>query len=178
MAIELIVDDDHFDRVVLGGVCRAEVSVDITTADFKAMLSPTSPNQRRAPSIVKILADLARRGVEVRLMHAGVPSAAALRELKGVSHRNMVIRRCPRLHAKSVVVDYKRAYIGSANLTGAGLGAKHVDRRNIEWGIWTDSPKLIDSVEQQFNRLWEGERCGPCRLKDRCPVPLEEPSLG
>jgi len=178
MGLDLITDDEHFQRVVLGGVCRAQVSVDITTADFKAMLSPTQPNQRHAPSIVKVLADLAKRGVEVRVMHAGVPSSAALRELKKTSHANLIIRRCPRLHAKSVIVDFKRAYIGSANLTGAGLGAKHVDRRNIEWGVWTDSLPLIERVEAQFNRLWEGERCESCRLKAQCPVPLEEPALG
>lgn len=178
MGVELIVDDEHFKRVVIGGVARAAVSVDIATADFKAMLSPSRPGERRAPSIVRVLADLAARGVEVRVLHAGVPSSAALRELKAATHRNLVIRRCPRLHAKAVVVDFKRAYIGSANLTGAGLGAKHVDRRNIEWGVWTNMMPLIERVEKQFNRLWEGERCETCRLRERCPVPLEEPALG
>lgn len=177
MATELIVDDEHFHKVVLGGLSKARVSVDLATADFKAMLSPRRRGERRAPSIVRVLADLAEQGVEVRVMHAGVPSSAALRELKKVAHPNLTIRRCPRLHAKAVIVDFRHAYLGSANLTGAGLGAKHVDRRNIEWGVWTDAMPLIEGVEQQFNRLWEGERCGACRLRDRCPAPLEEPDL-
>ena len=178
MAADLIVDAEHFQRVVLGGIARAEVSVDISTADFKAMLTPRRPDERLAPSIVRVLADLAEKGVEVRLLHAGVPSAAALRELRPIAHRNLTIRRCPRLHAKAVVIDFRRAYIGSANLTGAGLGAKHADRRNIEWGLWTDELRLIEGVERQFNRLWEGERCTTCRLREQCPVPLEEPDLG
>ena len=68
-------------------------------------------------------------------------------------------------------------YLGSANLTGAGLGAKADGKRNFEWGVWTTSPPLIDSVLEQFNALWEGHRCENCRRKDVCPVPLEEPHL-
>jgi len=68
-------------------------------------------------------------------------------------------------------------YLGSANLTGAGLGAKGEDKRNFEMGIWTESPGLIDSVLEQFNTLWEGRPCKTCGRRDVCPVPLEEPSL-
>jgi hypothetical protein len=68
-------------------------------------------------------------------------------------------------------------YLGSANLTGAGLGAKSDGRRNFEMGIWTESPPLIDAVLEQFNVLWEGRRCKTCQRKDVCPVPLEEPRL-
>jgi hypothetical protein len=68
-------------------------------------------------------------------------------------------------------------YLGSANLTGAGLGAKMDGKRNFELGIWTESPGLIDAVLDQFNGLWEGGRCESCRRKEICPVPLEEPRL-
>src|SRR4051794_6820636 len=78
---ELVVDGEHFQRIVLEGICTARVSVDIATADFKAMLVPTGRG-RRAESIVTVLRKLANRGVEIRLLHAGVPSSAALIELK------------------------------------------------------------------------------------------------
>ena len=68
-------------------------------------------------------------------------------------------------------------YLGSANLTGAGLGAKADGRRNFEMGIWTDAPGLIDGVLEQFNALWESHQCRSCQRKDICPVPLEEPAL-
>ncbi len=68
-------------------------------------------------------------------------------------------------------------YLGSANMTGAGLGAKSPRRRNIEWGIWTDDANLIDGILEQFNRLWEGHRCEDCGRTDICPAPLEEPQL-
>jgi phosphatidylserine/phosphatidylglycerophosphate/cardiolipin synthase-like enzyme len=176
--VELVVDGEHFRRIVLEGICAARVSIDIATADFKAMLVPTGDGRRRAESIVSVLRKLAVRGVEIRILHAGVPSAAALIELKKGLPKNLSIRRCPRLHAKTVVIDARGMYLGSANLTGAGLGAKADGRRNFEWGVWTTGAQLIESVLDQFNALWEGEHCEGCKRKDVCPVPLEEPGDG
>ena len=188
--VELVMDEDHLRRVVIDGMLKATVSLDIMTADFKAMLVPPpgiaaggGRRGRSAPSIVQHLVKLAQKGVEVRLMHAGVPSGPALRELKKLLPKlkadggSLVIRRCPRLHTKAVIVDACAMYIGSANLTGAGLGAKSADRRNFEMGIWTHASSLIDPVMQEFNMLWEGQRCEGCQRKDVCPVPLEEPRL-
>ena len=175
-AAELVIDAQHFHRVVRNGMATAKTSLDIATADFKAMLVPQA-GTRRAPSIVEVLRRLAERGVEIRLLHAGTPSAPALRELKRELPKGLTIRRCPRLHAKAVVVDCRAMYLGSANLTGAGLGAKADGKRNFELGIWTESPALIDGVLEQFNALWEGHRCATCKRKDVCPVPLEEPAL-
>lgn len=173
---ELVLDGEHFQRIVRDGVLKARVSVDIATADFKAMLVPEQ-GHRRAPSIVEHLRRLVDKGVEIRLLHSGVPSGAALRELRTELPRGLTIRRCPRLHAKTVIVDCERMYLGSANLTGAGLGAKADGRRNFEWGVWTRSAELIDGVMSQFNALWEGARCETCKRRDICPVPLEEPEL-
>ena len=176
--VELIVDADHLQRVVLEGVLRAKVSVDIATANFKAMLVPVPGTDRNhAPSIVSHLCRLTKRGVEVRLLHAGVPSSAALDQLRRGVPDGLTVRRCPRLHAKAVIVDATSMYVGSANLTGAGLGAKGDRRRNFEWGFWSASSTLIDGVLQQFNSLWEGQRCKDCGRRDICPVPLEEPAL-
>ncbi|HSI37199.1 MAG TPA: phospholipase D family protein [Tepidisphaeraceae bacterium] len=175
---ELVCDAGHFRRIVLEGICTAKVSVDIATADFKAMLVPRAGGGRgrnSAESIVSVFRRLAAKGVEIRLLHAGVPSAAALLELRKELPANLVIRRCPRLHAKTVIVDSAGMYLGSANLTGAGLGAKADGRRNFEWGVWTRSAEMIEAVLDQFNALWEGQQCEGCKRKDVCPVPLEEP---
>src|SRR5580658_724879 len=153
--VELVVDAEHYRRVVEDGILRAKVSLDISTADFKAMILPSVPGCR-GTSIIRALRRLAEKGVEVRLLHAGTPSGPALHELKSGIPRNLVIRRCPRLHAKAVIVDCKQMYLGSANFTGAGLGAKADGRRNFEWGVWTESASLIDAVLEQFNALWEG----------------------
>ncbi len=190
--VELVADGEHLDRVVREGILGAKVSVDIATADFKAMLVP--PRKRGAlrgrgrddaPSIVWHLADLAKRGVEVRVLHAGVPSAAALTEMKRLRSQpgrprpagSLTFRRCPRLHTKAVVVDAGWVYLGSANLTGAGLGAKGETRRNFEMGVISRTSELVDAVLGRFNALWEGEHCRGCGRRDVCPVPLEEPAL-
>jgi len=175
--VELVAGSAHFHRIVRDGMLQAKVSIDIMTADFKAMLVPQSGLSGRARSIVEAFRSLASRGVEIRILHAGVPSSAALRELKRKLPRGLSIRRCPRLHAKAVVIDSSRMYLGSANLTGAGLGAKSDHKRNFELGIWTESSSLIDAVLEQFNSLWEGDPCQSCRRKDICPIPLEEPAL-
>lgn len=174
---ELVLDGQHLARVVRQGILKAEVSLDILTADFKAMLVPTGTGRRSAKSIVAVFRSLAQRGVEIRILHAGTPSGAALQELKRGLPGNVTIRRCPRLHAKAVIVDARRMYLGSANLTGAGLGAKSDGRRNFEAGIWTESTALIEGVLERFNALWEGVECKTCDRREVCPVPLEEPEL-
>ena len=178
---ELVVDAQHYRRIVCDGILSARVSLDVMTADFKAMLVPAAGGgrgRRDAPSIVQVFRRLADKGVEIRLLHAGTPSSAALRELRRELPRGLTIRRCPRLHAKAVIVDCRAMYLGSANLTGAGLGAKADGKRNFEMGVWTQTPAMIDAVLDQFNALWEGRQCASCRRKDVCPVPLEEPRLG
>src|SRR5687767_6556776 len=104
-SVELVIDAQHHRRVVLNGILKATVSLDIATADFKAMLVPQAGSSRRAISIVEVFRRLAARGVEIRLLHAGTPSAPALHELKRALPANLTIRRCPRLHAKTVIVD-------------------------------------------------------------------------
>lgn len=174
--VELVIDSQHFQRVVRDGILMARISLDIATADFKSMLVPSAA-RRGARSILQIMRDLARRGVEIRVLHSGVPSSPVLRELRRELPDRIQIRRCPRLHAKAVVIDCRAMYLGSANLTGAGLGAKSGGKRNFEMGIWTAAPALIDPVLERFNALWEGRDCPRCRRKTVCPAPLEEPRL-
>src|SRR3954464_12008296 len=117
-AAELVIDAQHFHRIVREGILKAVTSLDIATADFKAMLVPEA-GTRRARSIVEVMRRLAARGVEIRLLHAGTPSSAARGDLKKPRRGNLVIRRCPRLPFKPVVIDNTRMSLGSANPTGA-----------------------------------------------------------
>jgi len=183
---ELVMDGQHLRRVIYDGLLSAKVSVDIATADLKAVLVPDrgkTASRQNPPSIIEHLCRMAQRGVEVRVLHAGVPSSPALQELKRLTRKhkglpdNLIFRRCPRVHTKAVIIDADRMYLGSANLTGAGLGAKADHNRNHEIGIWTTTPDLIDAVSHYFNHLWEAGACEGCGRKDVCPVPLEEPKL-
>ena len=58
--------------------------------------------------------------------------------------------------------------VGSANLTGAGIGIKKDTKRNFEVGIWTHNRELIDKIQSLFNLVWEGEECPSCSYRKQC----------
>jgi phosphatidylserine/phosphatidylglycerophosphate/cardiolipin synthase-like enzyme len=168
-------------RVVGDLIPSAKDSLLIATATLKATRLRDESGGRgrgrraRQGGIVRLLARLAARGVQVRILHSGVPSGPFLEDLKTVTPGVFQMRRCPRTHFKAAIVDGQRLYIGSANLTGAGLGAKSADRRNFEAGLVTDDPALVDAVADLFEAIWSGALCRRCRRRDVCPAPLESP---
>jgi hypothetical protein len=66
-------------------------------------------------------------------------------------------------------------YLGSANWTGAGLGAKGEGRRNFELGMCSRDDLLLDEVQAYFDFIWQGMPCGACKLIETCPRPLRPP---
>lgn len=174
--VELILNYAHLDNALGRALSSCRHRLFISTADVKDLHLPL-PGGRRSRSIVDAFNELAGRGVEIRLLHAGVPSGPFIQELKARRLTRFVMRRCVRIHAKAIVVDGTTMYLGSANLTGAGLGAKSDKRRNFEAGIWTDELHLIDPVTDMLDAIWNGARCEDCGRKAQCPVPLEEPAF-
>lgn len=135
-------------------------------------------------SVFEHFAHLSERGVSVRVLHSGVPSTAFAQEL--IAHRSLLtrrgsegeptlaLRRCPRVHLKTVISDATHVYLGSANWTGAGLGAKGAGRRNFELGMVTDDDHVLDQVQSLYERIWSGRACKGCRLRPQCPQPIDE----
>ncbi|MCD6392201.1 MAG: phospholipase D family protein [Planctomycetes bacterium] len=117
-----------------------------------------------------MLADLVKRKVSIRLIHAKEPGTAFRRDFDKYPVLIKGTERilCPRIHFKSVVIDGRFAYTGSANLTGAGMGAKSENRRNFETGIITTDSALIEPIMTQFDNLWMGKHCGACQRKKYC----------
>lgn len=173
--VRLILNDEHLSGVLVEALESCRHRLFLATADVKDVHLPAS--RGRAQSILRRFEDLSKRGVEVRLLHAGVPSGPFLAELKVHVPAGLTMRRCPRVHIKAIIADGRRMYLGSANLTGAGLGAKSVRRRNFEGGIWTDDLALIDPVADMIDAIWTGGHCATCGRKEHCPEPLEEPRL-
>ena len=179
--LELIHDREHYATVVHRLLRRAEVSLWIATANVKELHveAPVGTRARargRFQSIVSVLADLARRGVEIRLLHATRPSRrfeAARRRLDDALSDAVELRQCPRTHLKMIAVDGAHLYLGSANFTGAGLGAKGEAQRNFETGILTEDEGLLDAMQERFDRIWRGGACTGCRLRAECPGPLD-----
>ena len=117
-----------------------------------------------------VLSELIDAGVAVRLLHAKEPGPMFRRDFD--RYPNLIDRLerilCPRVHFKSVVVDGRVVYSGSANLTGAGMGAKSSRRRNFESGFLSTNPAVVEAVMAQFDRIWMGAECAQCGRKEHC----------
>src|SRR5436309_1698713 len=84
---KLLLDADHYEDLVQRAVAGAKVSVWIATANLKTMLveAPVGTRARargRYISFFESLADLVRRGVDVRILHASPPSRPLAAELR------------------------------------------------------------------------------------------------
>jgi phosphatidylserine/phosphatidylglycerophosphate/cardiolipin synthase-like enzyme len=169
----------HYDTV-MQAVCGAQISVWIATANLKDLMvkddRPTIVRRRSHRSMLEVFSELAQRNVELRILHATLPSRSFRDSYD--AHPQLVqgaleLRQCVRQHMKLVVVDGEFLYMGSANWTGAGLGVKASERRNFEMGIVTQNAKAIDKVQEAYDHIWRGAACGTCKRRDVCDAPLD-----
>jgi phosphatidylserine/phosphatidylglycerophosphate/cardiolipin synthase-like enzyme len=231
VALQFVSGRGHYDSV-MQAVRGARTSLWIATANLKElMVEDTRWSLRRRRrggasyrSVIEIFDELVAAGVEIRLLHAALPSGPFRAELarhdrltafrgprkrsllaagatragaepplvalrprdrsvsgvfmtapgvNGAAQGRFEMRLCPRVHLKTVIVDGGFLYLGSANWTGAGLGAKGAGRRNFELGIVTDDAPLLDDVQEIFDGIWQGAECAACKLRDVCPHPLD-----
>ncbi|MCP3136213.1 phospholipase D-like domain-containing protein [Pyxidicoccus xibeiensis] len=169
---ELLSGSGLYREVVLEKLLHARESVWMATANVKAMF--VEHGGRFVP-LVEVLDTLAARGVALRLLHAELPSRpfrAAFDKRARLVAGGLALKVCPRVHFKAVVVDGAWAYLGSANLTGAGLGAKGDTVRNFELGFVTEDFDVIDRVTALYESVWGGAECRTCRLRTLCPDPI------
>jgi phosphatidylserine/phosphatidylglycerophosphate/cardiolipin synthase-like enzyme len=182
VALELISGKGHYDSIVQR-VMQAKTSVWISTANLKEMMvEDTRPRALRSKrpnsyrSVLDVFDELSQKGVELRLLHASLPSRPFREEFD--KHPRLIgggmeLRMCPRVHMKTVIVDAQHVYLGSANWTGAGLGAKGEGRRNFEVGIWSTDEGLVDEVQAIYDTIWRGAGCRGCKLREECEAPLD-----
>ncbi len=161
-----IQNEQHY-KEVLSKAEKVKESLWIGTADIKDLYIGDRP-------FLGVLADLLKRGVEVRLIHAKEPGPIFREEFDKypILFKNLERVLCPRVHFKMMIFDYREAYIGSANLTGAGIGAKGANKRNFEAGILTDDPVILDSATEQFDSVWRGIYCSNCLRRNVCGAPI------
>ena len=163
---QYIADEAHF-KEVIARVANVKKHLWIGTADIKDLYVDERP-------FLGVLADLISKGREVRLIHAKEPGPNFREDF---DHYPILFTRlervlCPRVHFKLIIFDLKLAYIGSANLTGAGLGMKSIRNRNFEAGILTDDPVLVEAAIAQFDSVWAGFKCKTCGRKHYCGDPV------
>jgi len=169
---EWLSGQDLYRRVVLERMAQARESVWISTANVKEMYVEQGGEFR---SILELFNRLAARGVSLRLLHAELPSRPFRKAFDGkdrLVRGGLALKICPRVHFKAVIVDQAWVYLGSANLTGAGLGAKGPDKRNFEVGFVTEDFDTIDRTTALFESVWSGAECKACKLYDLCPDPI------
>ncbi len=170
---ELILNRAHYTRVIAEEVPRAEKFLWIATADIKDL--HVARGKRFVP-FLGVLAGLVSDGVSIRLIHAKEPGPRfredfdRFPELLHAERFERVL--CPRMHMKVIIIDGRLAYLGSANLTGAGIGAKNDHRRNFEAGILTDDGATVEALMEEIDTLWRGEHCLKCQRRDVCPDPI------
>ena len=165
-ATRFIRDEAHYADVLLRAR-EVKSTLWIGTADLKDVFVMRGKSAR--PFLGEI-ADLIEKGVSVRLIHAKEPGPNFRKDFDRYPILATGLERvlCPRVHFKMLIFDLETAYIGSANLTGAGIGMKSDGKRNFEAGIWTDDPGLVSAAAAQFDSVWMGAPCDGCRRKAFC----------
>ena len=164
--IKYIQNEQHYAEVI-SRVSTVKESLWIGTADIKDLYVMKGKD---AAPFLSVLADLLKKGVEVRLIHAKEPGPAFREDFDRFPILAADLERvcCPRVHFKLMIFDMETAYIGSANLTGAGMGMKSENRRKFEAGILTNDPEFVEAAINQFDKVWMGAWCKNCGRKDVC----------
>lgn len=172
--IRLLHNRELYTRVVSESVLAAEKFVWIATANLKDMHVETP---RGYKPILEVFNEYARQGVRFRIIHGEIPSRRfrnTLEKLPSLFGHAMELQICPRSHWKMVIVDGREAYFGSANFTGAGLGAKSEHRRNLEVGAMVLHPGFVKKLMGYFDEFWMGGYCESCAYMKNCPDPIRD----
>ncbi|MEM7696808.1 MAG: phospholipase D-like domain-containing protein [Verrucomicrobiota bacterium] len=171
----LVLNEAIHDAIFEELIPSAESFIWIATADIKD-LHLAYGSRRKYETFLRLFDDLIESGIEIRLIHAKEPGPRFRADfdrfpnlVKSDRFERML---CPRNHMKAVIVDGRSAFLGSANLTGAGMGAKSASRRNFECGIISHEPELVTGLMDAFDELFMGAHCGRCDRRDICPDPV------
>ena len=173
--VRLIVNNNHYEEVIQR-ICLAKSSIKILTGDFKRFrLKPSvqqGENYNDGTPFIKSLIEKAENGVSVQIL-CSRPSKYFAEELDNYyqqmeSTDNFEYVYCIRNHAKVIIVDDELAYVGSANVTPAGLGQGLISPGNFEAGILTNNSELVSSIIDYFAMVWDANSCKGCHRADQC----------
>ena len=170
---KLLLNEQIYTEFVSQYISSAQRFVWIVTADIKDMYIQHGNN---FIPFIELLSDLVDMGVAVRLIHAKEPGPRFREDFDRFPSLldSELFERilCPRVHTKCIIIDGNYAFTGSANLTGAGLGAKHQDKRNFEAGFVFDDIDDIQNLMNWIDQLYLGEFCLNCKRRNVCPDPI------
>ena len=171
----LIINNDHYLEIVQR-ICDAKSSIKMLTGDFKRFnLKPTAKqgkNYKDGTPFVKYLMEKAVQGVPVQVI-CSEPSKTFLDD-KDEYYEQLnqpeffEFKHCIRNHAKAIIIDDKLAYVGSANITPAGIGQGIFTPGNFETGILSDDPAIVTPLKELFSKIWAGSYCVGCHRAEKC----------
>ncbi len=172
---KLLLNREIYEVLIQEYLPEAKQFVWIVTADIKDMHVEAFGG---FVPLLELLADMVSRGVAVRLIHAKEPGPRFREDFDRFDELvdNELFERilCPRVHTKAIIIDNQVAFTGSPNLTGAGMGSKHEDKRNFEAGFLFDDQADVQRLVDWVDKLYLGECCQSCRRRQYCPDPIDE----
>jgi len=171
--IDLLTGAELHRKVIQEAILNAENYVWIATANLKDMHIPKA---RGYKPILEAFNDMAGEGISIRIIHSDLPSRPFRRTLDRfprLIEGALELQICQRSHWKMVVVDGRFVYLGSANFTGAGLGAKGDQKRNLELGITSCDPILVSRIMDLYDTFWIGTHCLDCAFRKDCADPIK-----
>ncbi len=171
--MKTLFDREIYEQFTETRLVRAARFVWIATANVKG----TGVRYRnRFVSFVDLMAILGNSGVAFRIIHSELPSRPFRQryeqlDTKGRISASVEFLHCIRMHSKIFIVDGVTALVGSANLTGAGIGAKGKAKRNFETAFLFEGEEECLPFVNYFDNIWMGAECPNCNRRDLCPAP-------
>lgn len=108
------------------------------------------------------LAKAARRGIKIKILTSNFSNT--YKKMAYLKKSGVHIRFNKKLiiHAKVMIIDHKKAVIGSINLTRASFD------KNRELSVITQDPKVIQLLDETFNKDW-GRKHSYVKTKQAVP---------
>lgn len=165
-------DGDNVDVIITNGLFRAKKYVWITSAKANDFIV-VNQHTKEGVGITKKLYHMSQRGVDFKFILAPHEQTKTYKNTQTFYQKmkdvdNVQFRFCYDMHMKVIIVDGTWMYIGSANLTGAGIGSRtRKGKNNFEAGTITIDQKAIDAIEYQLEQIWNGNECKGCYQKQK-----------
>jgi phosphatidylserine/phosphatidylglycerophosphate/cardiolipin synthase-like enzyme len=171
--MRILIDREIYEQFTEPYLVNAKSLLWIATANIKGTMIRY---RDRFASIADVFAAIIDQGAAIRIIHSELPSLAFQKRYEALDSEGRLsagleFLHCIRMHSKIFVVDETAALVGSANLTGAGVGAKAANRRNFEVGFLFEGEREVRPFMNYFDYIWMGGHCPDCGRRDICPAP-------